>query len=383
MTDYLFIPTRAAALAGLEAFTPHMGRAYAQNRNTDYGPDRPASVSRLSPYVRYRVLGEWEMVGAAANAHQFSTAEKFLQEVFWRTYWKGWLERRPNVWGRYKQIRDQDRASVPGKAVQKAEEGRTGIDCFDTWAEELVETGYLHNHARMWFASIWIFTLKLPWSLGADFFMRHLLDADPASNTLSWRWVAGLQTQGKTYLARADNIATFTDGRFPETPRLASHAPAIEDTFDVGTAGPMPQSDIAREGGTVGLLLTPEDLSQDSVVENPAAYGLYLPRDAVSNHAFPFVEALVRDRLPEAPLLRTPDDVVDWAHAAGVETVATAYIPVGPLADQIGHLKDALSNSNIHYSELLRDWDRECWQYATKGFFPFKKHIPSLMAKLL
>ena len=50
----------------------------------------------------------------------------------------------------------------------------------------------MHNHVRMWFASIWIFTLNLPWQLGADFFMQHLLDGDPASNTLSWRWVAGI-----------------------------------------------------------------------------------------------------------------------------------------------------------------------------------------------
>ena len=92
--------------------------------------------------------------------------------------------------------------------------GATGIDCFDAWARELVATGYLHNHARMWFASIWIFTLRLPWELGADFFLRHLIDGDPASNTLSWRWVAGLQTAGKTYLATAENIARFTGGRF-------------------------------------------------------------------------------------------------------------------------------------------------------------------------
>ena len=58
----------------------------------------------------------------------------------------------------------------------------------------------------MWFASIWIFTLRLPWELGANFFYDHLLDADPASNTLSWRWVTGLQTQGKIYLATENNI---------------------------------------------------------------------------------------------------------------------------------------------------------------------------------
>ena len=62
----------------------------------------------------------------------------------------------------------------------------------------LKEDGYLLNHVRMWFASIWIFTFNLPWQLGANFFMENLLDGDPASNTLSWRWVAGLQTKVNT-----------------------------------------------------------------------------------------------------------------------------------------------------------------------------------------
>ncbi len=80
---------------------------------------------------------------------------------------------------------------------EQATTGRTGLACFDAWARELLDVGYLHNPARMWFASLWIFTLELPWALGADFFLRHLLDGDPASNTLSWRWVGGLQTPGK------------------------------------------------------------------------------------------------------------------------------------------------------------------------------------------
>ena len=66
----------------------------------------------------------------------------------------------------------------------------------------------------MWFASIWIFTLELPWQLGAEFFMQHLYDGDAASNTLGWRWVAGVQTQGKHYLASEWNIKKFTNNRF-------------------------------------------------------------------------------------------------------------------------------------------------------------------------
>lgn len=86
-------------------------------------------------------------------------AEKFLQEVAWRTYWKGWLELRPSVWTDY--LADLKRL-VRVSTYQQAIEGRTGIDCFDSWTNELIEYGFLHNHARMWFASIWIFKLKLP-----------------------------------------------------------------------------------------------------------------------------------------------------------------------------------------------------------------------------
>ena len=211
----LFDPSRAAGLRRVDQFVARAGQAYADGRNTDGGRDGPAAVSRLSPYLRYRVISEREIVASVLDRHSIASAEKFIQEVLWRTYWKGWLELRPSVWQRFVEERDQQRDSFPNAcAIVAAESGMTGIDGFDDWARELVETGYLHNHARMWFASVWIFTLRLPWALGADFFLRHLLDADAASNTLSWRWVAGLQTIGKTYLATAENIARYTNGRY-------------------------------------------------------------------------------------------------------------------------------------------------------------------------
>ena len=182
MTD--FSPTRAAGLDRLNAFVPHAGRAYAEGRNTDPGPGAASAVSRLSPWLRRRLLTEAEIVAAVLAEHRLADAEKFVAEVLWRTYWKGWLELRPGVWRQFVADRDAARQLPIARAIAAAEAGTTGIDGFDDWARELVETGYLHNHARMWFASIWIFTLRLPWALGADFFLRHLIDADPASNTL-------------------------------------------------------------------------------------------------------------------------------------------------------------------------------------------------------
>jgi deoxyribodipyrimidine photo-lyase len=176
---------------------------------------------------------------------------------------------RPSVWTQYQQERDRQLDSFPNaRAIRNAEAGETGIEGFDDWARELVHTGYLHNHARMWFASIWIFTLRLPWALGADFFLRHLVDADAASNTLSWRWVAGLQTAGKTYLATADNIARFTNGRFvPKGLATIATMPV-----DVATPAlrPLPQAAFFDAHKPAYLLVTPEDMHPESAFGAPA-----------------------------------------------------------------------------------------------------------------
>ena len=227
-------PSRDAGLGRLSAFLPRAAE-YARGRNRVVPPhDR---VSGLSPYLRHRLILESEVIGAVWSAHPPAAVEKFVAEVLWRTYWKGWLELRPQVWRAYLDQWRRDWDGLDGPAAERhaaAVEGRTGIDCFDAWVGELTATGYLHNHARMWLASIWIFTLRLPWTLGAAFFLRHLRDGDPASNTLSWRWVAGLHTRGKHYLARAENIARYTDGHFDPRGQLDEQAgPLTEPELDL------------------------------------------------------------------------------------------------------------------------------------------------------
>lgn len=96
-----FPATRAAGLDRLARFVPLAGRDYAAGRNSDYGPDGPSAVSRLSPYLRYRMISEQEVVANVLARHSLRASEKYVQEVLWRTYWKGWLEMRPLVWARY------------------------------------------------------------------------------------------------------------------------------------------------------------------------------------------------------------------------------------------------------------------------------------------
>jgi deoxyribodipyrimidine photo-lyase len=265
----MFPPTRQAALERLAGFVPAAGRAYAEGRNLDPGPGEPGAVSRLSPYLRHRMISEAEVVDAVLQAQGPLGADKFIQEVFWRTYWKGWLEMRPSTWSRFLETRDRQRDGLADwRALEEAEAGRTGVEGFDDWARELTQTGYLHNHARMWFASIWIFTLRLPWALGADLFLRRLVDADPASNTLSWRWVAGLQTPGKTYLATRENIARFTGGRFAPS-GLATEAPPLVEPAPEPPAG-LPSAAGTPPPGPFLLVATPEDLTPELAGIDPA-----------------------------------------------------------------------------------------------------------------
>ena len=205
----LYPSTRAAALARLDAFLADAPR-YAARRN-DVVPGHPY-VSRLSAALRHRLLTEQEVVEATLRRHPFRVVEKYLQEVLWRGYWRGWLERRPHVWDRAVEEAAHLEATLSPDArrsAQAALEGRSGEPLMDLFARELLDTGYLHNHARMWWASFWVHHLRLPWALGAQHFSRHLLDFDAASNTLSWRWVAGLQTPGKTYMVTAENLRRY------------------------------------------------------------------------------------------------------------------------------------------------------------------------------
>ncbi|MEM6905265.1 MAG: FAD-binding domain-containing protein [Pseudomonadota bacterium] len=395
---------RADALEKLEAFAPKMGRAYASGRNYDKGPGKHSAVSGLSPYVRRRVLTEEELVQAALARHGLDGAEKFIQEVVWRSYFKGWLERRPGIWTSYRDGLEGDLAAIEAdrrlrKRVEQAEAGVTGLDCFDAWVEELVETGYLHNHARMWFASIWIFTLGLPWRVGADFFYRHLLDGDPASNTLGWRWVAGLHTRGKAYQAKAWNISKYTNQRFaPRDADLADGIEPLDATEPEGLPPTQPVRAITppKAGMPTALLITEEDCSLEAFSPHSldlvatatlAASHLRSPREVsplVSDfEAKALADAGARLSLDaEALIAGTPADLARWAAKVGAKQIATAYVPHGPLRDWMDDAAPALAAEGIALTEWRRDWDEAVWRHATAGFFKVKQQIPKILATL-
>ena len=202
---------------------------YAKLRNFDYGPDNKSSVSKLSPYITHRVLLEYEIIYEIKKIHKIENSSKFIEEIFWRVYWKGWMENRPKVWTNF--ISEKN-LSYDEELYEKAINGNTKLEFFNSWVDELKKYNYLHNHTRMWFASTWIFSLGLPWQLGAKFFFKYLLDGDAASNLLSWRWVAGLQTKGKQYLFSRSNLRKFSNNRFnPET--ISNKQISLEENFQI------------------------------------------------------------------------------------------------------------------------------------------------------
>ncbi len=389
LTDWT--PTRAAALERLAEFLPHAGADYARLRNIDQGPDDRSNVSALSPWIRRRILTEEEVITAVLRRHGLARAEKIIQEVCWRTYWKGWLELRPGVLADYHAAAARLAGQWAGDgALAAARAGQTGIACFDAWAAELVRTGWLHNHTRMWFASIWIFTLRLPWELGAAFMAEHLLDADPASNTLSWRWVAGLQTPGKHYLARAENIRLNTLGRFDPAGRLDENALPVPMVAPNPPPGSMPPAQ-APTTERVALLLTEEDLSPETLPVGAKVVALAaLAMPQADSPAGRFATGALVDGLDRAGAhfgqageLLAPDAVAAWAQGAGVSEVVTACAPLGPSAQALDDLERVLGADSIRLVRVRREWDTQCWPLATKGFFAFRQHIPKLVAGLV
>ena len=395
------IATRSAGLSALHAFVPAMGKRYENGRNYDHGPGQHSAVSVLSPYIRRRILTEDEVVGAALVAHGPDDARVFVEEVIWRGYFKGWLERRPQVWDSYVEGLNTDLVSLKRdrrlrRDVELAETGQTGLDYFDTWTVELVDTGYLHNHARMWFASIWIFTLGLPWRLGADFFYRHLLDGDAAANTLNWRWAAGLHTRGKPYPARAKNISAFTGGRFhPRDWDLAKVTQGLEATEPDGLPNVMPLREMHKPAPNVptALLITDEDCR----IEDFDLSGLDICATAtlVCSHlrsprpVAAMVDTFERAALADAALrldvspthltANDPQDFTNWAVASGAKQVFTPFVTRGPLRDWFTCAEVILAQHGITLCEQRRVWDDAIWPNATAGFFKVRKQIPHIL----
>lgn len=391
--------TRKDALAAWAEFLPAVP-AYAHRRN--YVEPLHRNVSRLSVALRHRLLLEDEVVDDTLRHHGFSAAEKWLQEVCWRRYWKGWLELRPDVWASWRQRVRELSETLPRSVMERMQDvatGASGVGCMDALARELIATGYLHNHARMWWASYWIHVERLPWELGADWFFRHLLDADPASNTLSWRWVAGLQTPGKTYLVRKSNIEKFASGLLLQddsgSERLADEviAPAVVTEFADTTRQPLTEypTEVPGSDRRLGLWLHEDDLLPEVGPLShlkPVSIGVFFSEadchhnQVLSEQHIVALEAVLADGVARAAdhfqsptmLSKVADPVaglVQWAEDNRLEEVVAFAPNVGHVADLVPHLRQLLTKHGIQLTLIRRASDAHVFTMAKAGFFPF------------
>ena len=374
-----FEASRAKAIDKLNNFIEKNLSDYSRLRNFDFGPDKRDNVSCLSPYVTHGIINEIEIIKKSLAKFSFSKNEKFIQEVLWRTYWKGWLELRPNVWTDYlvslNSIREKFKDN---KEYLNAIEGNTNIECFNEWVKELKENNYLHNHTRMWFASIWIFTLDLPWQLGAEFFMQHLYDGDAASNTLGWRWVAGVQTQGKHYLASEWNIKKFTNNRFNNI-KLNENAPpkVSEKTYSIVKQNFANPQDIDQNN----LLVFENNLSLETTdFKNNKFKKVYLVSNKNENRSIKLSEKvikfkshLIKDQEQRIKNQSIECEIIDISEVKNVGENIVGLYPT------VGENLDYLNLNNIKLNFLYRKLDQFSWQYCNKGFFNFKNYIPKII----
>ena len=375
----LFEASRAKAIEKLNHFIENNLTDYSKLRNFDLGPEGRSNVSCLSPYITHGIISEKEIIKKSLDKFSFAKNEKFIQEVLWRTYWKGWLELRPNVWNDYlielKKIREDFKDN---KEYLNAIEGKTDIECFNYWVNELKENNYLHNHTRMWFASIWIFTLELPWQLGAEFFMQHLYDGDAASNTLGWRWVAGIQTQGKHYLASEWNIKKFTNNRFQNI-KLNENAPpkVSEKSYSIIKQDFRNPQDIEEKN----LVIFENNLSFEitEFKENnfKKIYIISVKNEnrsiKLSEKSVKFKSLLINDQKQRLKDNSIECEVIDISEIKNIENCCGLYPTVGENLDY-------LNSNTIKLNFLYRDLDRFSWQYCNKGFFNFKNYIPKIIS---
>ena len=376
-----FEASRAKALDKLNNFVENNLSEYSKLRNFDYGPDNRSNISCLSPYITHGIINEKEVIKKSLDKFSFAKNEKFIQEVLWRTYWKGWLELRPSVWTDFlielKKIKEDFQNN---QTYKNAIEGKTNVECFNYWVNELKENNYLHNHTRMWFASIWIFTLNLPWQLGAEFFMQHLYDGDAASNTLGWRWVAGVQTQGKHYLASEWNIKKFTNNRFSNIKLNENAPPKISEK----------KYSILKQDFT-----NPENIDQNNLIifennlcfetsdfQNNKFKKFYIISNKnenrcikLSEKVLKFKSSLIQDQEQRFKNQSIDCEVIDISEIKKIEKAVGLYPAVGENLDY-------LNSNTFKINFLYRELDQNSWQYCNKGFFNFKNYIPKIISTL-
>ncbi|WP_085047440.1 FAD-binding domain-containing protein, partial [Brevirhabdus pacifica] len=359
-----------------------------------------ADIAALAPYLRHRLLSEAELLEAALARHGAANLPGLMRLMSRRLHARAWIQARPSVWYGYRQgvataADKMQRDEGLHQAWQDACDGQTGIEPFNAWARELVDTGTLAHRKRRWFASVWIFTLRLPWELGADFFMRHLLDGDPSLNTVLWREVAGLQ-DGHPYLVTVEEIAEGS----PPGHGLCHSALTRAARAIGGEAPPLPAPinwERADRIGATGLVVHEDDLSPEKLLphdldiaeirflSSTEERAVMPPASAVLGFAQVGM-ADARRRLgpsekPVRPLAPwgTVEATLEWVLDRGLRQVVTAHAQVGPAAEKLADLEARLRIHRIPLRRLPRRIDVETFAQGHASLLQFRRAFPEML----
>jgi deoxyribodipyrimidine photo-lyase len=373
-----FHTSREKALESLDIFINNDVVNYSSKRNYDLGPAERKNVSCISPYVSHRLIDEYEISKKVLSKHSYQKVEKYIQEIYWRIYWKGWLELRPRVWTDF--IEDLNTIKE-SENYYLAINGQTKIECFNDWVKEIKKYNYLHNHTRMWFASIWIFTLGLPWQKGAEFFMKYLLDGDAASNTLSWRWVGGLQTKGKHYLAQSWNINKFLNKQYKNI-ELKENALPLTDSREYKISPIEIQKTNDRNDN---LIVFENDLSIENLkTENyKKIYFILLNNEhrilKLDLKVLNYKKQIINSKLNKI------DDNFELVNENKIEELLENLkifdIIYPSIGENMSFLKRIVKEKNLIINFITKNEDIFCWNFSNKGYFNFKSNIPKILAK--
>tara|TARA_B100001741_G_scaffold135657_1_gene111731 strand:- start:467 stop:1177 length:711 start_codon:yes stop_codon:yes gene_type:complete len=235
----------------------------------------------------------------------------------------------------------------------------------------------------MWFASIWIFTLNLPWQLGAEFFMKYLYDGDSASNTLGWRWVAGIQTKGKNYLANEWNIKKFTNNRFDNIKISEKANPIIDERLYSIEKKKLINPEIITDRF---LLIFENNLSFEySDFKNNKFKKIFLILNEnesreikLSEKVINFKKKLIEDQKQRLEKNSIDCEIINVNQIKNINDKIYALYPF--VGEDLNYIN---SNSFENIEFLYRKVDQYSWQYCNKGFFNFKNYIPNMIKKFI